>query len=148
MRNWVSFEGDSMAPGLRAGDRLLVEAEGKGPWRVGDVIITGPFRLEGRRVWSAHRVHRRDGRLATKGDRAPHWDPPAEIVGKVVGFRRGGWEVIWGERGQTLKAVAAWLSSRVVAGPKGRPARWGLRLVSALEWILQLGMGHVRYHAV
>jgi len=148
MANWVPFDGESMQPGLKAGDCLLVEDSALRPLGEGDVVVAGPFRLEGRRVWSAHRVHRRKDRLATKGDRASDWDPPADIVGTVHGLRRGNWEMVWGEKGQVFKTAAAWLSRRVAAGPKGRPWRLLLRCLAALEWIAQAGKGNVRYHAV
>ncbi len=145
---WVPFDGESMTPALKAGDSILVDGSRTGPLREGDVVVTGPFRLDGRRVWSAHRVHRRGGRLATKGDRATDWDPPAEVVGMVLGCRRGNWEIVWGERGQAFKKAVALISRRMKAGPKGKPWRLLLRFIAALEWAVQLGLGHVRYHSV
>ena len=144
METWVSFSGESMVPGLRPGDRLLVQLIRPAELRQGDLVVTGPYRLEGRRVWSAHRCLIHQGRLATKGDAAADWDPPAAVVGKVLGLQRGRWRVLWGEGGQKLKHWVAWLSRRMQAGPRGRPWRVALRAVNILEWALQIGNGNVR----
>ncbi len=144
MPTWVSFHGESMVPFLKPGDALLVELGDSPLVGEGDLVVTGPFRLEGNRVWSAHRVVGKGGGLATKGDAACEWDPPSPLVGRVLGVRRGAWRVVWGERGPGLKRWSAWFSRRMRAGPKGRPARVGLKALALIEMALQLGRGNVR----
>ncbi len=148
MSTWVPFHGESMVPFLKPGDALLVDIDGFLAVGEGDLVITGPFRLEGNRVWSAHRVVGNGNPLATKGDAASEWDPPSPVVGKVLGMRRGTWRVVWGERGPRLKRWSAWLSRHMKAGPKGRPARVALRALALIELGLQLGKGNVRRNSL
>ncbi len=89
-RHFIPISGNSMLPIIRDGDRALT-AHGCASVRRGDVVI---FRRNGQMV--AHRVMRiRDGGCAfvTKGDNAPHFDPPlsaGEIVGRVLAVERNG----------------------------------------------------------
>ena len=82
--------GDSMAPALRHGDRLVIQ-HGNEKLRIGDVIV---YAHDGKTV--AHRLVRRvrcpDGerRLLAKGDRSAFWDPAIhrdQVLGKVVAIR-------------------------------------------------------------
>lgn len=89
----LRVSGTSMAPAVRPGDLLSVEATE--PYQVcpGEIVV---FAREGRLI--AHRMVARTedvtgSYLVTRGDRVRRNDPPvssAELVGRVTGIERGG----------------------------------------------------------
>ena len=80
---WVSESSDSMAPLVRAGDRLRLGAAALGDLRPGQLVA---FRRGGRLV--VHRVVARDATgVVSKGDALSHRDAPVpvgDIVGRVT----------------------------------------------------------------
>ena len=87
----IPITGQSMHPIFQDGDRVLI-THGCTGTRRGDVVV---FRQQGKLV--AHRVlriYKDDEKLVliTKGDNAPHLDPPLraeQVVGQVLAVERG-----------------------------------------------------------
>ncbi len=85
----LRVSGTSMAPAIRPGDLLSVEAVALDQVARGEVVV---FARDGRLI--AHRlVAMTEGGLITRGDRARRNDFPvssAEFVGRVISIERGG----------------------------------------------------------
>lgn len=145
---WLTVTGDSMWPYVRDGDMVLVSHDGS-QIQPGDIIV----------LWQAGRllIHRTIFVLGdkghptffTKGDNAPHFDPPAsaeEIIGRVLMLKRAEQLVSlhttrWRTMGwliSTTTLVDAWLAThgstlkQRFLGPQPN------RLTSLLRQILSL----------
>lgn len=85
----LQVTGGSMRPLLRPGDRVLLERAAPESLRPGDLLA---LRRGGEVV--THRLLAREGAaLLTRGDAAPHPDPPftaADVLGRAVAVERGG----------------------------------------------------------
>lgn len=86
-----NYNGPSMNPTFRAGDKLLVTPCGLRKIAVGDVVV---FRPDGYEKTITHRVIRLDARgVVTRGDNNNRVDPyflqQHEIMGRVTTARRG-----------------------------------------------------------
>jgi signal peptidase I len=86
----VPFEGFSMYPFLRPGDRLVIRKDAFQTFKVGSIILFRNGRPDHSRQLVAHRVIRimPNGRILTKGDNLLRPDPELEgwnqILGQVV----------------------------------------------------------------
>lgn len=87
--HYIPVQGESMLPFLRAGDEVLV-AHRYHDIRRGDIVV---FRIGDKLI--IHRVLQIDGhtgRITTGGDNTTRFDDPvthADIIGRVIGLRRG-----------------------------------------------------------
>jgi|SRR5687767_4033473 len=128
---WVHESSDSMAPLVRAGDRLWLSRTVLGAVRPGDLVA---YRRDGQLV--VHRVLSRDGsRLITKGDGLSHRDapvPPGDVVARVTVLqtapdRRIEFDgVAWRMLGRALA-----LASRLSEWTSGSGLAWKLTRVPA-----------------
>src|SRR5258708_21738050 len=84
---WLRHRGSSMAPALRHGDRLLVEAVRADGLRPGDIAVV----LRAGRLVAHRCIGRSDGRVVTRGDACAVADFPITpdlVFGRVL-RRRG-----------------------------------------------------------
>ena len=101
----ISLEGQSMWPILKEGDKLLYTEPLNGVSE-GDLVL---FNDREAKELVTHRIIRKEP-LITKGDFACFEDKELsieEIIGKIVGVRRGNKEIFWGTKGHILKGVSA-----------------------------------------
>ena len=84
------FQGYSMFPFLRPGDRLIIKREPYGPAKLGDIVLFEHEQSSPVRELTAHRIVRiiSHNRFITKGDNLLRPDPGIrsshEIVGQAV----------------------------------------------------------------
>jgi len=127
----LTISGDSMAPALPPGSRVVIAAAAPGDLRLGDVVVV--------RFGQAWVIHRLVGRrwagavpfLFTKGDNAPCMDmawPVWQLQGLVIAMDRGGRAVsLLSRRARWLGRLLAYLSRSQVwarASPLPDPLRW------------------------
>ncbi len=90
-RPWLRVTSGSMAPWLRAGDEVAVEAIHPQNWQPGDVLV-----LDEGVSFLTHRLRRVMGEMVqTRGDRLLMFDAPVhgeQVVGRVTAVRRNGTE--------------------------------------------------------
>jgi signal peptidase I len=92
----IPFEGFSMYPLVRPGDRLVVKRYPSGPFKVGDIILFRPSNKGSINSLIAHRVigMTADSEILTKGDNLPRPDPKLmgrdQVLGHVMYVVRRG----------------------------------------------------------
>lgn len=134
---WLPLNGQSMAPFLPGGSKILVSKTAAGQIRRGDLLV---FEVEGRLV--CHRVLRRQATsdrylFLTKGDgwrTIESWVAEAEMLGRVPRIERAGRMIDLNTPFRRLHAVTTATASLVVIGVR-MLLRWGMqRLTARRTW--------------
>jgi len=120
----LKVAGASMLPTIWPGDLVTVQRCEFSELRLGQIILHGQ-----REKLTLHRIARiDDGRLITRGDSLPLYDPPvmpSEVLGQVVSISRGGQSIkpeqrVWHRavastlrRSRFLRRAIAYVSRRL-----------------------------------